>query len=576
MLGRVELLDAHTINQIAAGEVVERPSSAVKELIENALDAGASQIEIEIGDSGKSLIRVSDNGSGMTREDAELSLLRHATSKIRGFEDLRQTVSLGFRGEALPSIASVSRMTISTGVDDSGRTKIEVAFGERVLQSVVPGAKGTDIIVENLFGNTPARLKFLKSDTSETSAIVEVVSRYIIAFPQVAFRLRLGEVVAMSSAGSGDRLDALAAVWGKDLCRALAEIDTHVSGIRVTGFVAPPHVNKPTRAHQLLFVNGRPIRSRSLYAAIDAAYRSLTPERRYGVVALHLETDPAEVDVNVSPTKSEVKFQREGAAFDAVRLAIKSGLVEHGMMPTIAPSFVGSSLGGSSQGAVLEALAPTEIVHDLFQVGVAPLPTGERYPFCELLDDLKVLGQTLNTFIVASTRRGIVILDQHVAHERVLYEYLCGLKSGSAIEIQQLLSPETIEFEQSAAVSIGKQLDVLASVGFRMESFGANSFLLRTIPAAAAGKDYRKLLVEVADELVAAGGKVQPQDAREKIWIMSACRMAVKAGDPLSVPEMEHLIRELAETENPYMCPHGRPITVTFGYDELLRRFKRT
>jgi DNA mismatch repair protein MutL len=574
MLRRVALLDPHTINQIAAGEVVERPASVVKELVENALDAGAKRIEVTVEEAGRKRIRVSDNGCGMGPEDAEAALERHATSKIRSAGDLHRVTSLGFRGEALPSIASVSRMTLSTAEEDGARHRVCIEFGKIVSRDSVPGPAGTEITVEDLFANTPARLKFLKSDTTEASQITEVIGKYATAYPDVAFTLRFGDHAAIASSGSGSLTEAIGHVWGADLARALAEVDTVVSGIRVQGFVAPPHVNKPGRSHQVFFVNGRPVRSKTLYASADAAYRSLTPERRYAVVALSLSLDPADIDINISPTKSEVKFHREGAAFDAVRLAIKGGLMDHGLMPSAATGFQFQSVEG---GAAVAVAAPAEVVTDLFRESYAPQPEETaRYPFLDLLDDLKVLGQVMNTFIVVSTRKGIAIIDQHVAHERVLYEYLCGLRGGGAIEAQPLLSPETIEFERSEAVALSERLEDLRGVGFQLEPFGPLSFLIRTVPAAAANKDYRKTLQDVAAELLNTDGRVRPESAREKIWITTACRMAVKAGDPLSIPEMEKLIRDLAETENPYLCPHGRPITITLTSDELLRKFKRT
>jgi len=575
MSPRIALLDPHTVNQIAAGEVVERPASVVKELIENAIDAGATRVEVRCEEAGRALIAVADNGCGMGAADAEACLQRHATSKIRCAGDLLKVTSLGFRGEAVPSIASVSRMSISTGSGNEGRDRLLVEFGKVVERGRVAGPRGTEVQVRDLFGNTPARLKFLKSENSEAAAIAEVVSKYATAHPTVALSLRFGNQVSISTPGSGDLLDSLAQVWGSDFARSLAEVDSVTSGFRVQGFVAPPHVNKPGRTHQLFFVNGRPIRSKTLFAAVDAAYRSLTPERRYAAVALQISIDPADVDVNVSPTKNEVKFQREGQAFDAVRLAVKGGLMEHGLMPSAEHAFATVAAEGRSLGST-EGM-PIEIVADLFREMEPPaLEPGQRYPFGDLLDELRILGQVMNTFIVVSTKRGIGIIDQHVAHERVLYEYLCGLRGGGPVEMQRLLSPETIEFEKSSAHVLAERLDDLAAVGFEVVPFGAQAFLVRAVPAAAKGKDYRGILKDVAAGLIETEGRVRPETLREKMWITSACRMAVKAGDPLTNAEMEHLIRELAGTENPYLCPHGRPITITLTTDELLRRFKRT
>lgn len=570
---RVILLDPKTVNQIAAGEVVERPASVIKELIENSLDAQATRIEIQISQSGKKSIVVSDNGVGMCPEDAEQALERHATSKIRSPSDLQRVSTLGFRGEALPSIASVSKMTLSTGEGDGSRFQMVVEYGEKKTSEFISGPRGTEVSIEGLFQNTPARLKFLKSDLAEMQANHEVVTRYMMAHPFVAFRFCADEQVVLQTDGSGGLLNVLIEVLGLELAKTLAEVDTVFSGMRIRGFVSPPYVNRPTRSQQWVFVNGRPVRSKVLYAAIDAAYRSLTPEKRYAVCVLSMDVDPAGIDVNVSPTKSEIKFQNEGVVFDAIRLAIKTGLESHGLMPSAAPivsvpPFVHAT-GPQSVGGDNDSLAK-----NLFATTTYSPEMSQRFPFIELLDDLRVLGQIAATFIVASTRKGLVVIDQHVAHERVLYEVLCGLKGGGAIETQSLVTPESVEFDRSVSLTLSERLEELASVGFRLEPFGKTNFLIRSVPAVVASKDYRRILQEVVEE-IASNGHAKVKDARHKIWITSACRMAVKAGELLQLAEMEQLIRDLAETENPYLCPHGRPITLTLTLDELMRRFGR-
>jgi DNA mismatch repair protein MutL len=588
---KVLLLDPHTVNQIAAGEVVERPASVVKELVENALDAGATRVQIELVDSGRTLIRVTDDGSGMSPEDARACLQRHATSKITAVEDLLQVRSLGFRGEAVPSIASVSKFTLSTGNDDTGRTVLRLDGGTLVSETRAAGPRGTDVWVEDLFFNTPARLKFLKSDSTELSAMLEHVMRYAMAFPHVAFSVTHNNQVALTTTGSGDLHATIAEVWGRDTARGIAEVSLQHPGIRVSGFVSPPHMTRPTRAYQYLYVNGRPVRSRTLYAALDQSYRDLTPEKRYPVVVLLLDVDPEKVDVNVSPTKSEVKFQREGEAFDSIRTAVRAALMEHGMMPDAAgiaaanealrwtTSPIGSpelsQLSMLAQSPFGEAAHPTP---NPLPIGHEPSRQGggsERYPFIELLEGLRVLGQAMKTFIIAETARGIVIIDQHVAHERVLYEYLCGLKGPSAIEKQALLAPETLHLNRAAALILRERLEEIVAVGFDIEPFGGESFVVRAAPAALRGKSPLKVLQDMVDELVdgAVSRKLTP--TREQIWITSSCKMAVKAGDALSHAEMEKLIVDLASTENPYLCPHGRPITITLGRDDLLRKFYR-
>lgn len=596
--GRVRLLDPHTVNQIAAGEVVERPASVIKELLENALDAGSTRVEVELQESGRALMRISDNGLGMSLEDAQMALQRHATSKIQTSDDLLGVMTLGFRGEALPSIASVSRLTLSTGTEDGLRVVLKAEGGEISEAEGKSGPRGTEVLVEDLFYNTPARLKFLKSGTTELGAIIETLSRYAIGRPEVSFAAYHNGQEMFRTPGTGDSLEAISCVWGREIARSLAPVDVQVAGLRVHGFVSPPHLTKPTRSMQYVWVNGRPVRSRTLTAALDQAYRDITPERRYPILALHIEIDPSRVDVNVSPTKSEVKFQHEGAAFDGLRVAVKTALMEYGMIPSAeAIAAANEALAGTrphldfpASGAVF--LSPEQQrLTDLSLQAQKPLDTpvampfsgieipdvsSERYPFGELVEGLRVLGQAMNTFIIAETARGVVIIDQHVAHERILYEYLCGLKGSSAIEKQPLLTPLTLELDRRSSILLREKLDELRRIGFELDPFGGESYVVRAVPAALRGKDPIRVLKDLVDELVDVSVSRRLVPTREQIWITSSCKMAVKSGDPLSHAEMEKLIVDLASTENPYLCPHGRPITVTLSRDELFRKFKRT
>lgn len=587
---KVRLLDAHTVNQIAAGEVVERPASVVKELVENALDAGASRIEVALQDSGKALISVSDDGSGMHLEDAQTALLRHATSKIQSADDLLGVQSLGFRGEALPSIASVSRFTLSTAVQDGLRNVIFVEGGQLSEPSGAAGPRGTEVRVEDLFFNTPARLKFLKSDSTELGNCLDHINRYAIGSPHVAFLVTHNGQTALQTSGSGDRLEAISGVWGREVAKSLAEVDSLTAGIHVTGYVSAPHMTRPTRAYQFLYVNGRPVRARMLTAALDQAYRDLTPEKRYPVVALFVEVDPARLDVNVSPTKSEVKFQSEGQVFDAIRYAIRSALDQHGMMPSAAGIAAANEALSSIRSLDAFGFAPSNLASTFEASFLAQMPLdstplaipqeepqvgSSKYPFIELLDGLRVLGQIMNTFIIADTGRGLVIIDQHVAHERIIYEYLCGIKGDTPVEKQHLLTPETMTLDKRAVVLLKERLDEIERVGYELEMFGGDTVIVRSVPAALRSKNPLKVLQDLIDELVDATVARRLTPTREQIWITSSCKMAVKAGDPLSIAEMEKLIQDLATTENPYMCPHGRPITITLSKHELLRKFKR-
>ena len=598
---RIQLLDSTTINQIAAGEVVERPAAVVKELVENALDAGATRIEIELSGAGRELIRVSDNGYGMTAEEVRLSLQRHATSKIRSLEDLNEVRSLGFRGEAIPSIGSVSRLTISTAVVDGMRTVVRVEGGESLSDTAIAGPKGTEIRVEDLFYNTPARLKFLKSDTTEVGQAVDHVMKYAIANPGVAFSLTHNGQKVILTNGSGDQLEAISDVWGRDTARSLVPVDAVLGGLRLVGYVSPPHITKPTRNLQYLYVNGRPMKSRTLTVALDQSFRDLTPERRFPLVALNIEIEPSRIDVNVSPTKTEVKFQQEGVAFEALRVCIREALLAHGMMPSASAIATANQALREAQGSTFGQgyTAPTElsiyaqsplssqavttqdqgkIDFNDFVPSAIVNQSGLAHPsmqYIQLLDDLRIIGQAMKTFIIAETRHGLVIVDQHVAHERILYEYLCGLKRSTLIEKQALMLPETLHLDRRAALLLEERLDEIRSVGFDLESFGGDAYVVRAIPAALRGKDPIRYLKDLIDELVESSVTRKLVPTREQIWIMSSCKMAVKSGDILSHAEMEKLMIDLATTENPYHCPHGRPITATLTKDDLLRLFKR-
>jgi DNA mismatch repair protein MutL len=628
---RVRLLDPHVVNQIAAGEVVERPASVVKELVENALDAGARRIEVELRDAGRRLIRVADDGCGMALEDALAALRRHATSKIRRLEDLSLGATLGFRGEALPSIASVSRLTLATGLGDGVRWTIPVDGGQVGEPVAGGGPRGAEVSVEDLFFNTPARLKFLKTDATEMAQIVETLSKYAVAYPHVAFRLVHGGAALLAAPGDGSVRTAVLEVWGRDALRALVELDSWVGGVRVRGFVSPPHATRATRSHQWMYVNGRPVRSRTLTAALDQAYRSLTPEKRFPMAILMLDVDPARVDANVSPTKSEVKFAREGEAFDAVRHAVRSALLEQGMIPdaeglAAANRALAQARAASPPGAVAEfreALAAASGLSGRFsgggegpeaadagafgvppeggrpagaflgaagaggadaaeserphqhRAGTAGAPAAGGYG--SMLQGLRVIGQMAGAFILAENDQGLLIVDQHVAHERILFEAIREARSLAPVERQALLEPVALHLDKRAAALLAAQIEEVRALGFDVEPFGAGTFLLRGAPAALRRKDPARFLTDLVEELASgAAGPAGPSPAREAIWIACACKAAVKAGDPLSIAEMEKLLTDLAQTENPYLCPHGRPITIVLGRDALMRQFKRS
>lgn len=602
MPNRIHLLDENTANRIAAGEVVERPASAVKELVENSIDAGATQILVTLEDGGKRRIEVADNGCGMGPEDAVLALQRHATSKIRSAEDLFAVRTLGFRGEALPSIASVSHLVLTTKApEETAGVRVIAHGGDIECVEEIGAPDGTVVAVEDLFYNTPARLKFLRSTTTEHARCMDVAGHLSIAHPTIRFRVRHGAQEVFSTPGSGDPLGALAAVWGRDIARHLIPVRREESGLIVWGFVASPEMSRPGRSHELFLVNRRPIRSRLLGHALEDAFRSLTPESRYPIAALFVDIAPERVDVNVHPTKTEVKFLRDGEVHHAVSQAIKQALLAHGIVPTVRVesreprverkegrpqiAFGGRNFEelaraavdafrppeAGSQVALPEEAWPHETKPALSSEGAA-IPTK---PFAEQLRGFRVLGQARNTYIVAVTDEGIAFIDQHVAHERVLYERLTVKRQEFGIPAQRLAIPFTLALGPAEAALLKQRLEDFAAVGWDIEPFGRDSFLVRSVPSLVAKGAHETLLRDMIDELAYQSVSRRLIVLRDHVTITHACKMAVKAGDPLTMEEMTGLLQQLADTENPYLCPHGRPIVVTVPFGEIDRRFKR-
>jgi DNA mismatch repair protein MutL len=621
---RIVLLDENTANRIAAGEVVERPASAVKELVENAIDAGATQIVIALEEGGKHRLLVADNGCGMTRSDAILALQRHATSKIRSADDLFAIRTLGFRGEALPSIASVSRMTLTTKpADEESGTSLHILGGDIETVEEAAARDGTTIEVADLFFNTPARLKFLKSTPTEVARTVEVVGHLAGAYPHIAFRLRHGTQEIFTTPGTGEPLAALAAVWGRDVARKLVPVHHESPGLSVSGYIATPDVSRPGRSHELFFVNRRPIKSRLLGHALEEAFRALTPESRYPIAALFVEISPDLVDVNVHPTKTEVKFTRDGEVHHAASQAVKSALLAYGIVPTARPDPIAppsaplptqrsfdlssreSTTGSqSAHAAAIQAFAPLlDIAADAFpqtassDAEIASLAASDPFaasesdrpepptmpleerprprPFAEQLREFRVLGQARNTYIIALTPDGIAVIDQHVAHERVLYERLTVKRFSNGIPVQRLAVPLTLNLSRREALLLAEHCDSFACAGWEIAPFGGESFVVRAVPAVLAHKPYEQVLRDMVDELVNQTISRRLLVQQDHVTITNACKMAVKAGDPLTLEEMQGLLEQLAETENPYLCPHGRPIVVTISFHELDKQFKR-
>jgi len=624
-LGRIVILPPDVASQIAAGEVVERPASVVKELIENSLDAGATRIVVRVEEGGKKLIRVTDDGCGMDAEDAVLAFQRHATSKIKSAEDLWRITTMGFRGEALPSIASVSHVELVTRPSTAEQgTRVVVEGG--MLKTVEPIGcpQGTTVTVKGLFFNTPARLKFLKSASTEFAHIAEVVSRYILAFPDVSFTLFHGDREVLRHVPTGDERSAVAEVLGREIAQQLVPVQYHEPPYTVRGFVSPPTMSKPTRSHQWFFVNNRFVRNKTIAAAVTHAYHGFIPEGRQPIVVLFLDLPPELVDVNVHPAKIEVRFRKESEVQGVIVRALREALVAGQVIPVASfqpktqpaephevafhlrsPSVQPAPRSAQRDLADFRALLrlrfgrsgqsvapPTEAASQQTQTVSAPPVASQPLPAREVSQPspiaqpqtptliarpvgLTPIKQLAATYILAENEQGdLFIVSQHRAHERILFEQLLRRSEGSEVLRQGLVMPFTLNLGQTQAAFVEANLKVLRQAGFELEPFGRNTFIVRTVPAIIAQRDYEQLLRDLIDELTA--GEV-PTTGELLLDLLAAvaCKAAIKAGDVLSFEEMQQLLDDLLSLENPTLCPHGQPIIIALTKSELDKRFER-
>ena len=586
----------------------------------------------------------------MSREDAVLSLQRHATSKIRSVDDLFQITTMGFRGEALPSIASVSQLSMTTkaaGDDEAAGVQIKCSGGILEEVSEVGARLGTSITVENLFYNVPARLKFLKSSSTELNHIVELMQRFALARPDAAFRLLHGGGEVFASGGSGAAMDACVHVFGRETARHLVPLRYEVSGLRVTGYIGTPAALKSSRSAQHTFVNKRFVRNKAVTRALDEAYKAVQTLHgtRYPAAVVMIDIDPSQLDVNVSPTKTEVRFTSEGDVYAAVYKAVQEALMAGGLVPTLTQKLAaptpgpspaageGSRRGGEQGQPSLMSVLPRPAGNtrqeprdmtafrdaykdrarngfddDPFEGSGPPAPNngGVRFPNAvpshappslgaggdssvgadyreHNLDSLRVLAQTRNMYILAQTDDALVLIDQHIAHERVLYEQLlAGAEgAGGGVPTQRLMLPFTLELSRRETLVVEKRLEDLRRAGFDLEPFGGDSFVVRSVPASVAEKKLKaqggpeEVLRQIVDELVEKTVSRRLLLPAEEVLITASCKMAVKAGDPLTFDEMNALVSDLLKSDNPYTCPHGRPIIVELPNGDLDRKFGR-
>lgn len=567
--GRIRVLPPEVAGKISAGEVVERPASAVKELLENSVDAGASKITVEIKKGGSELIRVSDDGCGMNRADALLSLERHSTSKLRDESGIGHVVTLGFRGEALPSIASVSKFRMSTRPADEETGVIIEAEGGRIRrEEITARPPGTEIRVEHLFFNTPARRKFLKSPSTETSHINNIACAQAAACLQIHFELVHNGRLFFRLPRAGSLRERVLGIFGSELENFLIDVEKEKNGVRVSGVISAPGYTRTQGNRMLFFVNGRPVRSRIFTHALLESYRPLIPGDRFPFSAIFLEIDPQLVDVNIHPRKTEVKFMEPGAIHGLLGLAAEEALNSREPEKYV---FGGAAPKQGGQSGIFEAVRRfTSTGADFqpaFEFAPGRLPDAAGAP--------SHLFQAQNSYIVAEDKCGLIIIDQHAAHERILYEKLKKHYSEGFIPAQRLLAPHPCEFSAGEAAFIEDNLELLGKSGFTAEPFGQNSFILRTIPAELKKADPGRLFSDVVSDLMETGICGELKKNIDRIICSSACRGAVMAGDRLGPDEMRWIVAELFRLDQPHSCPHGRPAVIRLDFSEIARKFKR-
>jgi DNA mismatch repair protein MutL len=592
----IRLLSSEVASQIAAGEVVERPASVVKELLENSLDAGARSITIAVEEAGRKLIEVADDGSGIPSAELELAVARHATSKLARSEELFSISTLGFRGEALASIGSVSRMTMISRVQEEREgARLRVEGGQTIDLSRVGTTVGTTVRVEELFYNVPARLKFLKSETTERRAIDSLVTRYALAYPEKRFKLSEGKNIALQTSGDGDRRAILAALYGVDVAKQMLEIQTGEEGFRLTGFISPTSLTRSNRREITFFINGRWVHDVSLNTALLQAYHTLLMVGRYPLTVLFFEMPPQEVDVNVHPAKAEVRFRSPDKVFSFIQRSARRALLAYSPIPNVAASLWGTTrivpteqprhigldwaighdeeIAGSRDqsqetrdqplGEASNALSSTSYDREASpRAQSAPMPL------------LRLIGQIGATYLVAEGPDGLYLVDQHAAHERVLFEKLMAQHAMKNIPSQALLTPVAVTLPPHSSNLLITQLPFLNHLGFDVEEFGPNTFQVRAMPVLFMGSDPSAALRALVEDFEEDEAPLQ-NEVEARLAARVCKRMAVKAGQALSPEEQRALLHDLEACDSPRTCPHGRPTMIHLSVDMLERQFGR-
>ncbi|MDF2839497.1 MAG: mutL [Clostridia bacterium] len=621
-MGKIKLLDEATINKIAAGEVIERPSSIVKELVENSIDAKAAAITIEINNGGKSFISVSDNGSGIVSDDLDHVFERHATSKIDDAEDLFHIFTLGFRGEAMASIAAISEVEMQTRTESEDFGSYILIKGGKILDRKSIGFPvGTTITVRNLFYNTPAREKFLKSDISEQGHIVDVIQKLAMVNTAVSFKLIVEGKTVLHTPGNGDLLSVLTCIYGKNTPKAMMRLDYNNPMIHIDGYIGKPEIARGNSTYMIFSVNNRIIRNKMLGEAVKQAYKGLLMNNKFPFVVLNLMVQTDKIDVNVHPTKAEIKFSDDRSIFSTIYTAVKSALaggdLTYGSFG--AQEFTTEPTAAMAPQRVYEAPTPAIEIPDgptsnerslsasrnhtekdseqqsFLQAGVSYKAENINHSFYEQqkptavtkpaystvqqpldrpnqLENLSIIGLLFHTYILTQDNSNFYIIDQHAAHERINYEYLMSKYHNNDIAIQPLMLPLVIELSPKEAFMVKDSFETFERLGFEMEWFGDNTIAIRSVPIVMGEPCSGDFFNEILDSLESSHKSVSPL---EKIVISMACKSSIKAGTSITLEEMQELVRRLSMTKTPYTCPHGRPTIISMSQYEIEKKFKR-
>ncbi|WZL74951.1 DNA mismatch repair endonuclease MutL [Clostridiaceae bacterium 35-E11] len=626
MKSRIKKLDKFIANKIAAGEVVDRPASVVKELLENAIDAHASEIIIEIKEGGKSYLRVTDNGSGIHESDVKIAFERHATSKIRDVEDLNTIISLGFRGEALASIASVSQVELITKTEDVlAGSYLELHGGKIIEHREIGCPQGTTLVIKNLFYNTPARFQFMKSNAAETSYISNIIGKYALAYPHISFRFINNGTIVFTTSGSGSVINNIAGIYGKEIAQNMYLVKNKNELLTLEGYISKPSISRGNRQLQACFVNGRYIKSEVINNAIDEAYKTLVMVNKFPICIIYLTISPNKLDVNIHPTKTEIRFHDPAYIKRFIIESLRKKLLDENLIPDvnfnvpkattnfqecIQERMIDLNLSSTTTKKLTENIGekqvieqhivkedklpfianntiksniPKKVVHkeemkekDQVSSQIVKIYKNiyDESKKTQLPKNIRIIGQIFNSYLIGQDGDIMYLIDQHAAHERIMYEQLLRQYKQQSIISQKRLTPILIELSYAEFETVKNNIDIFKNLGFEIEEFGMNTYMLRAVPLVFGEPEARQFFLEVLDNL-------QKQihnsyDMKMDKIIHMACKQAIKAKDKLDTIEITELMKQLSSLDNPFTCPHGRPVIVSISKYELEKKFKRT